>query len=180
MINYRFTANNVQSENNRLCFLLLLPLFLVPYSVLCQRFTNVELEQYVRKGIESYNSLNVDSITTGGLTGFENGFGYRSRSPRPALSPDATRSVLHKFLDGMDYYKITINEIQTRIDGDVGLAWGFFTEKFQRKGARPELVQVRFTVTVKKDQSGWRTLLAHRDAQQFDTKGNYIPLPPDE
>ena len=77
----------------------------------------------------------------------------------------------------LDYDRRNLDEIDTAVDGDIGMAWGFYTESFKIKGKEPEFVHARFTWTLKKYEKGWRTILYHRDAQHFDDKGNYIPSP---
>lgn len=162
-------------KSNKWKLFLLMFLFVLPPALtFCQQPTSLDLENYVRKGIESYNSLNVDSIIAGGFTGFENGFGWRTRLPRPPLSREVVSSVLQNWLDGMTHYKIHVEQIYTKLEGNVGLAWGFFTEEFQLKEGQPQVVTVRFTITSIRDKSGWRTLLAHRDVQKFDSEGKYV------
>ncbi|MES2649284.1 MAG: hypothetical protein V4717_20565 [Bacteroidota bacterium] len=154
-----------------------LPMFLfilTPAVGFCQPSTSVDFENYVRKSIESYNSLNVDSIIAGGFTGFENGFGWRTRPPRPPLSREVAASFLQNWLDGMTLYKIHVDQIYTKLEGNTGLAWGHFTEEFQLKEGQRQVIRVRFTITSIYDKSGWRTVLAHRDIQKFDPGGNYV------
>jgi hypothetical protein len=74
----------------------------------------------------------------------------------------------------MDYYRVELNDLQTKVDGNIGLAWGFYTEHFKRKGHAPEEIRIRFTRALRFDQGNWQTLLHHADIQQFDEKGNYL------
>jgi ketosteroid isomerase-like protein len=75
----------------------------------------------------------------------------------------------------MEYFRITEVDFEVSADGDIGLAWGFFTEEFQPRGGDPERVRVRFTLTARRDLFGeWRQLLYHRDAQPFDSDGRYL------
>lgn len=118
-------------KSNKWKLFLLMFLFVLPPALtFCQQPTSLDLENYVRKGIESYNSLNVDSIIAGGFTGFENGFGWRTRLPRPPLSREVVSSVLQNWLDGMTHYKIHVEQIYTKLEGNVGLAWGFLQKNF--------------------------------------------------
>jgi ketosteroid isomerase-like protein len=78
----------------------------------------------------------------------------------------------------MKYYRISIDELQTDVSGDVGLAWGVHKEEFQVKGRRAEKVRIRFTMTFRYVGQRWRTLLYHRDIQQFHEDGTYIPYAP--
>jgi len=74
----------------------------------------------------------------------------------------------------MDYYRVSADELHTDVVGDVGLAWGFYTEEFQRKGGTPERVRARFSNAWQRDASGWHLLTYHRDAQPFDSAGRYL------
>ena len=76
----------------------------------------------------------------------------------------------------MDYYRVTVDELHTDVVGDVGMAWGFYTEEFQLKGRAPERVRARFSNAWKRDPSGWHLLTYHRDAQPFDSSGRYMPV----
>jgi hypothetical protein len=82
---------------------------------------------------------------------------------------------LKAFLARADYYRMHLDEVYSDVDGNIGLAWGFYTEDFKLKGRSPEKVRVRFTFTYKYDQGTWQTLLYHRDIQKFDDKGRYVP-----
>jgi hypothetical protein len=84
---------------------------------------------------------------------------------------------LKVFFAGFEYYRVTFNEVQTDVDGNIGLAWGFYAEEFKRKAQDLEKVRVRFTITFKYQKGRWRTLLYHRDIQQFDDQGRYLPSP---
>ena len=79
------------------------------------------------------------------------------------------------FLASVEYYRVTAYEVHTAVDGDLGLAWGFFTEEFHVRGRVPEKVGVRFTTALKREAGTWRQLLFHRDAQPFGDDGSYIP-----
>lgn len=142
-----------------------------------QKLTPAEVEQGFRASIEAWNSNDPAKIAnTKEAGGF--GFGYRTRDPREdhaGRSREQTIARIKKFFADKDYFRITVNQIRTAVDGDFGLAWGFFTEEFQVRGKAPERVTVRFTSTYRKDKAGMRQLLYHRDAQPFDTKGYYIP-----
>ncbi len=142
-----------------------------------QKLTPAEVERNFRAGIEAWNSNDpaqiADSERLGGF-----GFGYRTRDARiedSTGSRERTIAAIKKFFADKDYFRITVNQIRTAVDGEIGLAWGFFTEEFQVRGRAPERVTVRFTSTVRKNKTGMRMLLYHRDAQPFDAEGHYIP-----
>ena len=106
----------------------------------------------------------------------EDGFGFRSNSPRQRLSEADTRALWESFYGGMDYYNIGIEDIQIKVFGATAVAWGVQSENFKRVGAEPESLVVRFSFTlVKHAEDSIEIVLAHRDIQKFDDNGRYIP-----
>ena len=105
------------------------------------------------------------------------GFGFRTLAARRSTPGADTNQGIQSFAAFMEHYRITLDELHTEIVGDIGLAWGFHTEKFKVKGQPPETVRVRFTNTLRWDGKAWRSLLYHRDAQVFDEQGRYIKKP---
>lgn len=101
-----------------------------------------------------------------------------TRAARSAIPKSAGIEKLRSFLASLEYDRPTLDELHTAVDGDIGLAWGSYTEDFKVRGRAPEKVRARFTLTLKHDTSGWRPLLYHRDIQPFDEKGGYIPIAP--
>jgi len=80
-----------------------------------------------------------------------------------------------RFVDSLERYEGTVEELNVAVDGEIGLAWGIHVADFQHKGSPPERTRVRFTMTLRKVEDGqWRTLLEHRDVQQFDENGQYL------
>ena len=85
--------------------------------------------------------------------------------------------MLQAFFDSVDFYEISDVDWHGSIDGDTAIESGSFIESFQHKGRSAERVRVRFTeVSVRRDGE-WKHIWAHRDAQQFDEQGSYIPQP---
>ena len=141
-----------------------------------QTITTSDVEKWQRADIAAWSSHDATRIVElEGPGGF--GFGYRTTASRTLASKEEYLATIQKFFASLERYRITEEEIHTSVDGDIGLAWGFFTEDFQVRGRAPETVRVRFTVTVKKEAGGWRQLLFHRDVQPFDGTGSYIPVP---
>jgi len=145
-----------------------------------QGITQSDVEQQVRASLSVWNTGDpmriVETPGPGGNRG--SGFGYRTRAPRAGQSREDEMAVIRTFLASAEYYRATLDEIHTAVDGDIGLAWGFFTEQFHVRGRAPEKVRIRFTTVLKREAGTWRQLLFHRDAQPFDDKGNYIPAQP--
>lgn len=136
--------------------------------------TPADVAARVRAEFESMNTRDADKIAdlySGGV-----GFGYRTRDAR-AGHPDkeAYRDVLKWWVDQFESYTATVDQIEAAVEGDVGLAWGFCTEELTMRGREPEKISIRFTQVIKREPSGWRTLLFQRDAQPFDSEGRYIP-----
>lgn len=142
-----------------------------------QAITPSDVEQQVRASLSVWNTRDPIKIldTSGPSNNRGFGFGYRTRDARPGQSREEELGVIGKFLASAEYYRATLEEIQTAVDGDIGLAWGVFTEEFHIRGRPPEKVRVRFTTALKNKDGAWRQLLFHRDAQPFDENGNYIP-----
>src|SRR5262249_27457560 len=130
-------------------------------------------ESHVKETIAAYDSHDVERTVKADPAAI--GFGYRELNARPADTSAAYSNAIKAFFARKDYYRIRLDDIQTDVDGNIGLAWGFYTEDFEQKGRKPEKVRVRFTFTYKYDQGTWRTLLYHRDIQKFDDKGRYVP-----
>jgi len=161
-------------------------LFGIPARVVwAQGITPSDVEQQVRASLSVWNTDDpiriVDTPGPGNNRG--SGFGYRTRTPRAGHTREEAEqsredelAVARTFLASVEYYRATLDEIHTAVDGDIGLAWGFFTEKFLVRGRAPEKVRVRFTTALKREAGRWRQLLFHRDAQPFDEKGHYIPV----
>jgi ketosteroid isomerase-like protein len=156
-----------------------LPLLLVVVGAaecaVAQPLTKSMVEAHIREWIDAFASNSPAQVVK--LDPPANGFGYRALEARSASMSVATWLNTNKeFFGGMDYYRVRLDKVQTEVEGDIGLAWGFFTEDFKRKGRSPEKVRVRFTTTLRYDRGNWKTLLYHRDIQGFDEKGSYVPI----
>jgi ketosteroid isomerase-like protein len=136
--------------------------------------TSAEVEAQIRAVFETWKTLDPRSIAdlySGGV-----GFGYRTREARPPYeTKEAYLEALQSWLGRFEHYTITVEQIETTVDGDIGLAWGFYKEEFALRGREPEVIRGRFSEVVRRDPSGWRTLLYHRDTQPFDSADRYIP-----
>ena len=128
-----------------------------------------------REHIEGCFSGDIEASVPDNIFGFGNGFGYRTRSPR-FESPDDLKDRQDQFVDYMEYFKWSPNEIHIHVEDRVGVAWGVFTEDFQMKGRKPEKNTIRFSMTCVLDGNGeWRELVGHRDMQEFDSNDLYHP-----
>lgn len=105
------------------------------------------------------------------------GFGFRSFAAREGSTGEAATESIQGFGRSMEYYRIRLDELHTRVEGDIGLAWGVHTEMFRLRGQPAESVRVRFSNTLRWDGQTWKNLLFHRDAQTFDANGRYVRTP---
>ena len=105
------------------------------------------------------------------------GFGFRTFAARQPSTEAATDQSIGLFATAMEYYRITLDDLQTKVHGDIGLAWGVHTEVFKVKGQPAESIRVRFTNTLRWDGTSWKNLLYHRDAQPFQANGRYVRTP---
>lgn len=129
------------------------------------------LEQWVRRGYVLENAESREIWRELGWNGV--GFGFRSFGSRQPVTGGAFDQSIALFAASMEYYRIKLDELHTKIDGEIGLAWGVHTEVFQVKGQPAESIRVRFTNTLRWDGRTWKNLLYHRDAQRFDANGRY-------
>jgi hypothetical protein len=141
--------------------------------------TTEALEQELRSGfikqVDVWNRRDFDDMDW--ESSYPRGFGYRTEAPRiPSDIPQENRKqLIEGFFKGFEYYRIEPEDFIVKVDGGIGLIWGFFVEDFQEMGKPPERNRVRFSATARRIENGrWVTLLGHRDIQPFDEKGQYI------
>ena len=103
------------------------------------------------------------------------GFGYRTLSARGMGSTTRDDYVkrMNAFFASFVSYDVKLETVETAVQGEIGMAWGTYTENFQVTGSAPERVRVRFSQVMSKGESGWRVIMFHRDIQPFDTSGAY-------
>lgn len=104
------------------------------------------------------------------------GFGFRPwawRDHRGNTYPDGRDRSLEQFFRQKVSYSLVLQELQTAVEGDVGLAWGVLLEQWQDTGQPPEQARVRFSKVLTKSAHGWQVLLYHRDIQPFADNGRY-------
>lgn len=133
------------------------------------------LDAWVRRGYDLASPESREIWRELGWSGV--GFGFRTFAPRETASDAAFGQQFSTFATMMEYYRIRLDALHTRVDGDIGLVWGVHTEEFQVRGRSPEAIRVRFTNALRWDGHTWRNLLMHRDAQVFDSSGRYMPPP---
>ncbi len=140
------------------------------------RDLGADMEESYRTGLVAWANADIDLITSG--QGSAAGFGFRSLAPRGVGDTAAgfPRELLEVFFASMEYYNLRLDEIHTSVHDNVGVAWGFHTEEFQRRGMEPEAYRVRFSFTIIRGEDGeLRQVLSHRDIQPFGDNGGYVP-----
>ncbi len=127
-----------------------------------------DLEEALREWISAWDNHDIQAITA--MEAGEVGFGYRTeagrdRSRTGEIEYSASRE---QFFGRIEYFHLKLEDLQTSVVGNIGLAWGVFTEDFQEKGRPPEYARVRFSSTLSKGARGWQVLMFHRDIQTFE------------
>lgn len=104
------------------------------------------------------------------------GFGFRNIAWReyPPETEGKMKQAIEQYFSNMEYFRHVNMDVNTWSEGDLGLAWGFFTEEFKHKGQSPEKVRVRFSSTYRREKGKWRLIMSHNDIQPFDEEGFYL------
>ena len=79
------------------------------------------------------------------------------------MPTEVQREILTLWYESLDRYRIDDIEVDCRIDGDVAVLWGFFTEDFQRRGGDPESVRVRSSNVIRRRDGRRESVWNHRD-----------------
>ena len=135
--------------------------------------TKEEVAEAVRAWCTAFHTR--DAQTIAAMETQAGGFGYRplARRDHAAIGEAGRIESMERFFAQMDYYRLELEDLQTSVAGDVGLAWGVYIKEFQEKGRPPERARVRFSKVLTKDARGWQVLLYHRDIQPFTAEGRY-------
>ena len=135
--------------------------------------TKEEVAEAVREWCEAFHTGDIQTIIA--MEAQSGGFGYRALARRDhvALGEGTWQQRLEQFFGQMEYFRLKLEDLQTSVTGEVGVAWGIFIEEFQEKGRPPERSRVRFSLVLTKGARGWQVLLYHRDIQPFNDDGSY-------
>ena len=136
--------------------------------------TKEEVAEAAREWCEAFNTGDIPTIIA--MEGQAGGFGYRALAQRDhAALGEGTywQQRLEQFFGRMEYFHCKLEDLQTSVTGDIGVAWGLLIEEFQEKGRPPERVRIRLSLVLTKGARGWQVLLYHRDIQPFDEDGSY-------
>ena len=133
-----------------------------------------ELANVIKEWGKAWESMDVDGAAR--LDEGAVGYGFRTKKWRDGTISKANehQQGIKRFLDGMEKWHTEFIELHTRVDGDIGLAWGTHIEEYIPKGKPAEVARVRFTFTLKRTGKNWRIILYHRGIQPFDDSGLYM------
>jgi ketosteroid isomerase-like protein len=135
--------------------------------------TKEDVADAVRAWCRAWHTHDIPTILA--MEGRAVGFGFRPWAWRDHVARGEAhdRQAMERFFGQVDYYHMELEDFQTSVTGDIGLAWGVLIEEFQEKGRPPERARVRFSKVLTKGASGWQVLLYHRDIQPFTAEGWY-------
>ena len=135
--------------------------------------TKEEVAEAVRAWCQAWHTHDIETLLALEATAF--GFGFRTFPPRDhgAGGEAGLRELLEQWFGGMDSYSMVLEDFETAVTGEVGMAWGTLREKWQAKGQPPEQARVRFSKVLTKGARGWQVRLYHRDIQPFNADGSY-------
>ena len=136
--------------------------------------TKEEVAEAVRAWCAAWHARDIQTIIA--MEARAGGFGFRAlaRRDHAALGDEGYWwQRLERFCGQMDTYRLELEDLQTSVTGDIGLAGEVFNEEFQEKGRPPERVRVRFSMVLTKGARGWQVLLYHKDIQPFNDEGAY-------
>jgi ketosteroid isomerase-like protein len=135
--------------------------------------TKEEVAEAVRAWCNAWHTRDIETLLVMEATAF--GFGFRPFTPRDHVVTGEAgwQENYERFFGQKDAYSVVLEDFETAVVGDVGLAWGTFLEKWQDKGQPPEQARVRFSKVLTKGAQGWQVLLYHRDIQPFADDGRY-------
>jgi ketosteroid isomerase-like protein len=130
--------------------------------------TKEEVADAVRVWCHAWHTRDIETLLAMEAMAF--GFGFRPCTPRDHVvaGEAGRREILGRWFGGLDSYSVVLEDFETSVAGDVGMAWGTFIEKWQDQGQPPEQARVRFSKVLTKGARGWQVLLYHRDIQPFE------------
>ena len=96
--------------------------------------TKDEVAEAVRAWCDAYDTHDIDTIVE--MEASSLGFGFRTAAPR--AGGRIGRELLERFFSGVDYYRLTLESLETDTNGDVGLAWGASSSTSSTKANRPK------------------------------------------
>jgi ketosteroid isomerase-like protein len=137
--------------------------------------TKEDVAEAVRAWCHAWHTRDVQSILA--MEARAVGFGFRPFVWRAHVTRGEAqdRQALERFFSQLEVYSLVLEDFETAVTGDIGLAWGTFLEQWQEQGQPPEQACVRFSKVLTKGAQGWQVLLYHRDIQPFADDGRSTP-----
>ena len=135
--------------------------------------TPEDVADAVRRWCTAWHTRDIPTILA--MEAPAGGFGFRrlDRRDHVVTGEAGRRESLGRFFGQKDAYSVVLEDFETAVVGEVGIAWGTLLEKWQDKGQPPEQARVRFSKVLTKGAQGWQVLLYHRDIQPFTDDGRY-------
>jgi hypothetical protein len=96
--------------------------------------TKEEVAQAVRAWCTAFHTR--DRQTIAAMEAQAGGFGYWPFAQRDhaAIGEEGSIQAIERFFGQMDFYRLELEDLQTSVTGDIGLAWGVYIEEFKEKG----------------------------------------------
>jgi hypothetical protein len=134
---------------------------------------NHEIAEIWRKEKMAWDSKDIERILDARIG--SRGYGYRTSAWReyPPKSVDNIRGAIERYYEDLEYLRHVDIDLNTWSEGDVGIAWGSFTEEFKHKGQSAEETRVRFSSPYVRNEGKWRLLMSQNDIQPFTEEGRY-------
>jgi ketosteroid isomerase-like protein len=135
--------------------------------------TKEEVAEVVRAWCQAWHTRDIEMILA--LEARSVGFGFRPWAWRDhvARGEGQYRQEMERFFGQKETYSVVLEDCETSVVGEVGLAWGTFLETWQDTGHPLEQARVRFSKVLTKGAHGWQVVLYHRDIQPFADDGRY-------
>lgn len=134
--------------------------------------TKEEVAEAVRRWYAAWHTGDIRTIVA--MEAEAGGFGFRALARRDhAALGEGFFHFVERFFSQMDYFRVEVEDLQTSVTGDIGLAWGVHIEEFREKERSPERARVRCSLVLTKARGSWQILLYHRDIQPFNGEGSY-------
>lgn len=136
--------------------------------------TKEDVAEAVRAWCTAWQTRDLQTI--GAMEARAVGFGFRPFTRRDHVAnarAEARERPLERFFNQKASYSLVLEDCETAVEGDVGLAWGTYLEQWQDQGQPPEQARVRFSKVLTRGERGWEVVLYHRDIQPFTAEGRY-------
>lgn len=141
------------------------------------KLTESEVREAIEAELKAWREGDTDRVAELQISAGIPSFGFRQYEPRLGdFSDSEFKQILKEWYNQLEYFDIWIEDIHVRVFGNVGVALITHVEDFKMKGREPERITVRSSIALQRRAPGEIVgVLAHRDIQEFDENGVYIP-----